>query len=134
MIIEAKKHSAPISLSFSVQDATALPYADDSLDTVVIANALHIMPEPEKALSETRRVLRPDGILLAPTFVQKDSFRFQLRQRMMELIGFHTYHKWTAEEYLAFLKPNGFSMLEHQLLGNGFMPECFTAGKPLYRF
>lgn len=37
MIIEAKKHFAPISLSFSVQDATASPYTDDSFDTVVIA-------------------------------------------------------------------------------------------------
>ena len=50
-------------------DATALPYADDSFDAVLIANALHVMPEPEKALREIDRVLRPGGILIAPNFM-----------------------------------------------------------------
>ena len=50
MIAEAKKKSASKKLYFSVQDATNLPYADNSFDAVMIANALHIMPEPEKAL------------------------------------------------------------------------------------
>jgi ubiquinone/menaquinone biosynthesis C-methylase UbiE len=49
-----------------VADATALPYADDSFDAVLIANALHVMPEPEKALREIDRALRLGGILIAP--------------------------------------------------------------------
>ena len=69
MIREAKKKSCSGRLHFSVQDATNLPYADSSFDAVVIANALHIMPNPERALSEIRRVLKPGGLLYAPTFV-----------------------------------------------------------------
>ena len=49
-------------------DATALSYADDSFDAVLIANALHVMPEPEKALREIDRALRLGGILIAPVF------------------------------------------------------------------
>ena len=35
-----------------------LPYAPESFDAVVISNAIHIMPYPEKALSEIKRVLK----------------------------------------------------------------------------
>ncbi|UKI12848.1 MAG: class I SAM-dependent methyltransferase [Oscillospiraceae bacterium] len=33
-----------------------------------MSNALHIVPQPEKALREIRRVLKDDGVLIAPTF------------------------------------------------------------------
>ena len=67
MIREAKKGDYPSNLTFEVADATALPYKDDSFDVVLIANALHVMPEPEKALSEIDRVLKPGGILMYST-------------------------------------------------------------------
>lgn len=35
---------------------------------VIVSNALHILPKPEKALTEIRRVLKEDGVLIAPTF------------------------------------------------------------------
>ena len=60
MIREAKKHPSSARLHYSVQDATNLTYADASFDAVVISNALHIMPEPEKALAEIRRLYRRD--------------------------------------------------------------------------
>lgn len=47
----------PKSLSFEVADAINLPYADGSFDVVIIANALHVMENPEQALSEINRVL-----------------------------------------------------------------------------
>lgn len=63
---EVKAHSS--RLHFSVQDATNLLYVPETFAAVVISNALHIMPEPEKAMGEIRRVLKPDGILITPTF------------------------------------------------------------------
>ena len=45
-----------------------LSYADRSFDAVIVSNALHIVPQPEKALAEIRRVLKDDGVLIAPTF------------------------------------------------------------------
>lgn len=61
MIREAQKGPCPANLTFEVADATALPYPDASFDVVLIANALHIMPDPEQALREIRRVLRLGG-------------------------------------------------------------------------
>ena len=70
MIAEAKRDNRSAKLHFSVQDMFHLPYADESFDVVIVANALHIVPEPEKALAEIRRVLKDDGVLVAPTFTR----------------------------------------------------------------
>lgn len=66
MIRQAKKQICSSRLHFSVQDATKLPYGPESFDAVVISNALHVMPHPEKALAEAWRVLKPGGWLFAP--------------------------------------------------------------------
>lgn len=76
MIAEAKRDNRSAKLHFSVQDMFRLPYADGSFDVIIVANALHIVPEPEKALSEIRRVLKDDGVLVAPTFTHADNAFF----------------------------------------------------------
>jgi ubiquinone/menaquinone biosynthesis C-methylase UbiE len=45
-------------------DGTKLPFGDDALDIVVGRGVLHHLPDPELALAEWRRVLRPTGALL----------------------------------------------------------------------
>lgn len=127
MITEAKKKNNSSRLHFSVQDATALPYAPGSFDAVVISNALHIMPYPEKALSEIRRILKPGGVLFAPTFVHGESTGFRLRVKLMELAGFHTYHKWNAEEFAAFIAAAGFEVIHQETLGGSVAPLCYLA-------
>ncbi|GFI55845.1 ubiquinone/menaquinone biosynthesis C-methyltransferase UbiE [Clostridiales bacterium] len=117
MIRQAKAKIHSVRLHFSVQDATALPYAPETFDAVIISNALHIMPNPEKALSEIRRVLKPDGVLIAPTFTAAGSTLGRLRIRIMELAEFRVFHKWTPEGYLAFLKANGFVIQCSEVLG-----------------
>ena len=52
MIAEAKRDSRSAKLYFSVQDMFCLPYAGKSFDVVIVSNALHIVPQPEKALAE----------------------------------------------------------------------------------
>ena len=84
MIAEAKKQTGSSRLHFSVQDASRLPYASETFDAVVIANALHILPEPEKVLREARRVLKPGGWLFAPTFIHAGGKLASLRTWGME--------------------------------------------------
>lgn len=125
MINEAKKKKKVSWLHFSVQDATNLPYAENSFDAVIISNALHIMPYPEKALSEIKRVLKDDGILFAPTFIHGESKGYRLRIRLMEAFGFHTYSKWSEESFAQFLKNNGFMTLKHMVIGDSLAPLCY---------
>ena len=77
MITQAKRSNCSAKLHFSVQDMFHLPYADESFDVVIVANALHIVLEPEKALSEIRRVLKDNGVLVAPTFTHADNAFFE---------------------------------------------------------
>ncbi len=50
-----------------VADVMALPFADDSFDAVVAMWMLYHVPDLQQSLAEIRRVLRPDGILVAAT-------------------------------------------------------------------
>lgn len=119
MIEQAKSKSHSSRLHFSVQDATDLPYVKETFDAVFISNALHIMPYPEKALSEIRRVLKKDGILIAPTFTAAGSLGGRLRIRIMELSGFRVFHKWTPEGYIKFLESNGFTITDSKIYRGG---------------
>lgn len=49
-------------------DIYALPLADASADLVTIHQVLHFLDEPQRALLEARRILRPDGKLLIVDF------------------------------------------------------------------
>ncbi len=117
MINEARKGKYPQNLKFEVADATALPYKDDSFDVVLIANALHVMPNPEKALSEIDRVLRKDGILIAPNFVgHKKGTVSRIWSGILKLAGIKFEHQWTADEYLEWLEKNAWKVTFSKLL------------------
>ena len=101
MVAEAKRDNHSAKLHFSVQDMFRLPYANQSFDVVIVSNALHIVPQPEKALAEIRRVLKDDGVLIAPTFTHAgNSFSGKVRAFFMKLAGFPLHSRWTSEEYL----------------------------------
>ena len=117
MIAEAKRDNRSAKLHFSVQDMFRLPYAEESFDVVIVSNALHIVPQPEKALAEIRRVLKDDGVLIAPTFTHAgNSFSGKVKAFFMKLAGFPLHSRWTSEEYLRFLRQNGWSVRKSAVL------------------
>ncbi len=121
MIAEAKRDSRSAKLHFSVQDMFRLPYADKSFDVVIVSNALHIVPQPEKALAEIRRVLKDNGVLIAPTFTHAgNSFSGKVRAFFMKLAGFPLHSRWTSEEYLRFLRQNGWDVRKIVILKASF--------------
>lgn len=133
MIKEACKGEYSEKLKFEVADATDLPYPDNSFDVVLIANALHVMPSPEKALSEINRVLRSDGILIAPNFVgHKKGAVSKLWSGILKIVGIKFEHQWTSDEYLEWLEKQGWNVTFSKLLPSRISlmyAECIRKGE-----
>ncbi|MBO6046629.1 MAG: class I SAM-dependent methyltransferase [Erysipelotrichaceae bacterium] len=105
MIKQALKGDYPYQLSFEIAEATHLPYDDHQFDVVIIANALHIIPNSEIVLMEIERVLKPGGLLIAPNFVEHETRLIsRLWSKVLKIAGISFAHEWTSEDYLAFLK------------------------------
>ena len=131
MIREAKRRNHSAKLYFSVQDMFCLPYADESFEVVIVSNALHIVPQPEKALAEIHRVLRDDGVLITPTFTHAENSIFgNSKAFFLKLAGFPLHSRWTSEEYLCFLQQNGWAVRKSDVLKASFpltYVECVKA-------
>lgn len=134
MIREAEKRNVSEheseGIRFCVQDATNLAYEDEVFDVVVIANALHIMPEPDRALKEIHRVLKKGGILFAPTFVYEKGYSKVLIW-IMEKVGFTTYHKWQKKEYAEYVSSQGFHIIDATLVKGKPLSECVLIGRKM---
>lgn len=129
MIAQAKKKQIPPNITFEKQDATNLSYTVNSFDAVIIANALHVMPNPEKALDEIKRVLKTNGVLIAPTFVDhKKSLKAKVTSFIIELFGFKPVHVWTLESYAEFLQNNGFAVTTKEVIPCTF-PLAYVVAK-----
>ena len=114
MIAEAKRNNRSAKLHFSVRDMFCLPYADKSFDVVIVSNALHIVPQPEKALAEIRRVLKDDGVLDRPYLYPRERYPAGARIKLFctKLAGFPLNSRWSSADYLAFLRQNGWDGAE----------------------
>lgn len=126
MIRQAERENHAENLHFSVQDMFCLPYADAAFDVVIVSNALHIVPQPEKSLREIKRVLKDDGVLIAPTFTHaENSFPGKIKAFVMNLASFPLHSKWTSEEYLKFLQQNDWTVRKSVVLKASF-PLTYT--------
>lgn len=86
----------------AVMSAYELDAPDGTFDGVFCANALHVMDDPARALSEFRRVLKPEGVLVAPTFLHGvDGFRRGLSRALSAVSPFvaHTRFDLASLEY-----------------------------------
>jgi ubiquinone/menaquinone biosynthesis C-methylase UbiE len=72
---------APVSVTNA--PAERLPFADGSFDTVVSTMVLCTVTDPERALAEINRVLRPGGKLLFCEHVESDSRMLAALQRRL---------------------------------------------------
>lgn len=121
MIEQAKRKPRPQNVLFEIQDATALTYPDQSFDAVIISNALHIMPNPTRALNEIQRVLKDDGVLFAPNFTHGGmSFLNRMKAGIARLVGFGVFSEWSPTDYLAFLNSCGFFVTNSIILRASF--------------
>ncbi len=74
MLEKAEKNCCCFSnITYTQADITALSFADNSFDKVVAANVIHLLDNPLTALGELNRVCKDGGMLIIPTYMNKDS-------------------------------------------------------------
>ncbi len=88
-------------------DATTLPYEDDSMDAVILTAVLGEIPNPDAALGEIERVLRPDGRLLVGELFGDPHFTTLAALRRAALAAglAYTEHSGNWFGYFARLRP-----------------------------
>lgn len=74
MLERAKDRASTLSIDidFHLADSQALPFDDDSFDAIVMHLILAVVPDPELALQEACRVLKPNGqIYIFDKFIRR---------------------------------------------------------------
>ncbi|MBK7401790.1 MAG: class I SAM-dependent methyltransferase, partial [Myxococcales bacterium] len=77
-------------------DLYALRFDDGTFDAVVAANVLHLVPDLPSALAALRRVLKPGGRVIVPTFCHDETALSWVVSRALALTGFPGQRRFTA--------------------------------------
>ena len=59
------------NISVEKQNCFDLTYGDNMFDTVLMANLLHVIPGPENAITEAKRVLKPGGKIIVVSYTSE---------------------------------------------------------------
>lgn len=103
-------------LDVHLASAEALPFADRTFDKAASLNSLYFWPDPERALGEIARVLRPGGRLLLGFEPAKE-----LRKYPGHVHGFRVFE---VAEVRALMEGAGFGNITERW-GKGRKPDLF---------
>ena len=124
MVAVAKERLKGVE-NVSVEKANCfnLSYPDSSFNTVFMANLLHIIREPEKAVAEGKRVLKKNGRLIVISFTTEGMTFFNklgMIYRYLKTYGkpSPTAQTLTVQKTRDMVKNCGFEIEEAKLIGN----------------
>lgn len=117
------------SVELRLGDVQALEFADESFDTVVCTLALCTIPDPQRAIGEARRVLRPGGQILLLEHVRSPLPAVRLLERLLEPLAVRFAADHLTREPLDYLRRAGFEIEQVERLKLGIV-ERVRARKP----
>lgn len=101
-------------------DLYQLRFEGASFDAVFAANVLHVVPDLERALVGLRRVLKPDGVLVAPTYLHRETFGASMLSRMFSLTGFPGRRRFASGTLRAAIETAGFEVTRAETIPGPF--------------
>jgi ubiquinone/menaquinone biosynthesis C-methylase UbiE len=107
-IAQQKLHTFP-NVSFEIANVSALPFADQSFDVVVCANAFHYFDNPAAAVKEMKRVLKPSGRLVILDWC-RDFLLCQICDVLLKLVDPAHQQCYTQDEFHHLLTTSGFEI------------------------
>ena len=97
------------NIDFQIQDSYNLTFPDKSFDIVIASNLLHLLYEPEKPINELKRVMKDNGIFIAPTLCVGENIKSKIIATIIgSLSGFKVVNKWSYKDFKSMLTNNGF--------------------------
>jgi len=117
------------NIEFQVEDAYNSRFSNDTFNCCVVANALHAVKDPDRVMSELKRVLKPGGILICPTFCHGQNSLSRLASRAAHLFGFRVHTRFSIDSFEQFVKQSGFGVVDVRAF-KGIWPLVYlVAGK-----
>lgn len=102
------KQSEIKNLDFQIQDSYNLTFPDKSFDIVIASNLFHLLYEPEKPIKEIKRVMKDNGIFIAPTLCVGENTKSKIIATVIGFIsGFKVVNKWSFQDFRSMLTNNG---------------------------
>lgn len=128
-IARAKAEKAQVNnIDFRIGDACNLEFKNNSFDTVLASNVLHLLFQPDIALQEMRRVLYDDGVLITPTFCHGSNFKSVILSRIFSILGQKTRSRWNPQSFMKFVENNGFKITK-DIYVSGTIPLVYLVAK-----
>lgn len=111
------------NIAFETRNIFDLKDPDNTYDVVIAGNVLHLLTNPQGAVKELCRVLKPGGKLLLPTFTTKN--RAKAIIGLYKLLGFDPAASYTPSEYKKMLEECSPGILKTKLI-KGLVPCCYA--------
>lgn len=108
-------------------DLLHLRFDDGEFDAVVAANVLHLVPDLPAALASLRRVVRPGGLLVAPTYCHDETRLSWVVSRALAATGFPGHRRFTLASLRAALEAAGVRVARAETLP-GLLPIGYVDG------
>jgi phosphatidylethanolamine/phosphatidyl-N-methylethanolamine N-methyltransferase len=129
MIRNAKQKQKKLNIQnidFQVQDSYNITFPDKTFDIVIAVNLLHILYEPDKPLNQVKRVMKDNGIFIAPTLCVGENTKSRVVANIVgTLSGFRVVNKWSINEFKTMLTKNGF-IIKKIVIADGRFPLVYT--------
>ena len=117
----AKKCRKYTNTTFKKADITNIKCKDNRFDKVVAGNVIHLLPEPEKALQELERVVKPGGKIIIPTYINMSKGTGTIAVKFITLLGADFKRQFNLDSYKKFFEGNGYTGVEYYVV-DGRMP------------
>ncbi len=97
------RNRLPVTIELKQGWAEEIPYSSDTFDTVVSCNMFHYIRQPQDALEETLRVLRPGGTLVISDWCD-DYLACRICDWYLRVFNAAHFRTYNARECLGLLK------------------------------
>lgn len=111
-----------------VRDLYALGEDIGPVDAVVGANLLHLLPDLPGGLQALRRVLRPGGLLLVPTYCHAQSPTARAVSTVLSWVSLPAHRRFDLDGLSGAVASAGFE-IERETLLDGLLPIGFVTGR-----